>query len=168
MRFAQASRACVNPGRAPGLVPSRPGALGNGAGVVVVDTGELVLPRDAKGIEMTNGQRASERITEEVTSWPGVLAGPGRRGEFAFKVGGREIGHLHGDEVAHFGFPNHVWTRLFEHGRIDYHPILPGKPGFGARRIETEEDVRDVIELMRLNYERMSARRGVAARAAAA
>ena len=46
---------------------------------------------------MNTVQSASERITEEVTSWPGVTAGPGRRGEFAFKVGGREIGHLHGD-----------------------------------------------------------------------
>ena len=69
---------------------------------------------------MANGQRASERITEEVSSWPGVLAGPGRRGEFAFKLAGREIGHLHGDQSAHFGFPKDVWTRLFEQGRIDY------------------------------------------------
>jgi hypothetical protein len=116
---------------------------------------------------MTNGQRASERITEEVTSWPGVLAGPGSRGEFAFKVGGREIGHLHGDHAAHFGFPKELWTRLFEQGRIDYHPVFPGKPGFGARRIETEDDVGDVIELIRLNYERVVARHGVPTTAAA-
>ena len=32
---------------------------------------------------------ASQVITEEVTSWPGVEAGPGRRGEFAFRVGRR-------------------------------------------------------------------------------
>jgi Family of unknown function (DUF5519) len=118
-------------------------------------------------VVMANGQRASERITEEVTSWPGVLAGPGSRGEFAFKVGRREIGHLHGDHAAHFGFPKDVWTRLFEQGRIDYHPVFPGKPGFGARRIETEDDVRDVIELMRLNYERVVARHGVPTTAAA-
>jgi hypothetical protein len=109
---------------------------------------------------MTNGQRASERITEDVTSWTGVAAGPGSRGEFAFKVGKREIGHLHGDHVAHFSFPKEVWARLFEQGRIDYHPVFPGKPGFGARRIESEADVRDVIELMRLNYERVIARHG--------
>ena len=30
---------------------------------------------------------ASKQITEQVTSWTGVVAGPGRRGEFAFKVG---------------------------------------------------------------------------------
>lgn len=51
---------------------------------------------------MTNTLTASQRITEEVRSWPGVEAGPGRRGEFAFKLGRREIGHLHGDHAAHF------------------------------------------------------------------
>jgi hypothetical protein len=107
---------------------------------------------------MESRQRASEWITEKVTSWPGVTAGPGRRGEFAFRVGRREIGHLHGDRAAHFGFPKEVWHALFEQGRIDYHPVFPGRPGFGARRIETDEDVEDVIALMRLNYERIVAR----------
>jgi hypothetical protein len=41
----------------------------------------------------------SQRITAEVTSWPGVAAGPGRRGEFAFTVGRRALGHLHGDRA---------------------------------------------------------------------
>jgi luciferase-like monooxygenase len=104
---------------------------------------------------MTNAQTAHERITEEVTSWPGVEAGLGRRGEWAFTVGRKEIGHLHGDHAAHFGFPRSVWTELKEQGRIDYHPVFPGRPGFGARRIETEADVLDVIELLRLNYDRI-------------
>jgi luciferase-like monooxygenase len=104
---------------------------------------------------MTRTQTASERITEAVTSWPGVEAGPGRRGEFAFKLGRREIGHLHGDHAAHFGFPKHIWAELRDQGQIEDHPVFPGKQGPGARRIETDEDVRDVIELMRLNYERI-------------
>jgi hypothetical protein len=108
----------------------------------------------------------SEQITKEVTSWPGVEAGFGARGEFGFRVGRREIGHLHCDRVAHFGFPKDVWQALFDQGRIDYHPVFPGKPGFGARRIENEEDVRDVIELMRLNYDRVVARHGVPVEAA--
>jgi hypothetical protein len=106
-------------------------------------------------------QRASELITAEVTSWPGVSAGPGRRGEFAFKVAGREIGHLHGDHAAHFAFPKDVWARLFEQGRVDYHPVFPGRAGFGARRIERDDDVRDVIALLRLNYERTVVRHGI-------
>jgi hypothetical protein len=96
-----------------------------------------------------------------VTSWPGVEAGLGDRGEFAFKLGRRELGHLHGDRTAHFGFPKEVWARLFEEGRIDYHPIFPGKPGFAARRIASEEDVRDVIAMLRLNYDRAVARHGL-------
>jgi hypothetical protein len=110
---------------------------------------------------MTKDRTASAQITEEVTSWPGVEAGPGQRGEFGFRLGRREIGHLHGDHVAHFGFPKQVWAGLFEQGRIDYHPVFPGKPGYGARRIEDQDDVREVIELMRLNYDRIVARHGL-------
>lgn len=108
---------------------------------------------------MTRVQTASEQITEEVTSWPGVTAGPGRRGEFSFKVGGREIGHLHGDRSAHFGFPKAVWRDLRDQGRIEPHPVFPDSEGPGARRIAGEDDVREVIGLMRLNYDRAVARR---------
>ena len=108
----------------------------------------------------------SEQITRGVTSWAGVEAGFGARGEFGFRVGRREIGHLHGDHVAHFGFPKDVWQELFDEGRIDYHPVFPGKPGYGARRIENDEDIGDVIELMRLNYDRIVARHGVPVEAA--
>jgi hypothetical protein len=110
---------------------------------------------------MTTATTPSRLITDEVTSWPGVEAGTGRRGEFSFTVGRREIGHLHGDHAAHFGFPKNVWTDLFEQERIDYHPVFPGKPGFGARRIETDDDVRDVIELLRVNYDRVVAKHGL-------
>src|SRR5918995_2123034 len=110
---------------------------------------------------MTRTQAASEQITEEVTSWPGVEAGPGRRGEFAFKLGKREIGHLHGDHAAHFSFPKDVWTELRDEGRIVDHPVFPGRVGPAARRIDSEDDVRDVIVMMRLNYDRAAARQGI-------
>jgi hypothetical protein len=109
---------------------------------------------------------ASQQITDAVTSWPGIEAGPGRRGEFAFKLGGSEIGHLHGDRSAHFFFPQQVWEELKAQGRIVPHPVFPDKHGPAARKIENDDDVRDVIELMRLNYERVAARQGASARAA--
>lgn len=113
---------------------------------------------------MTDQRSASERITEEVTSWPGVVAGPGRRGEFAFKVGPTEIGHLHGDHAAHFFFPKDVWRQLSEEERIVPHPVFPDRQGPAARRIEGEEDIRDVIVLMRLNYDRVASAHPAAAR----
>ncbi len=109
---------------------------------------------------MTRMRSAGERITEEVLSWPGVEAGPGERGEFSFKFGRRELGHLHGDHSLHLGFPKAVWHELYDQGRIDYHPVFPDRPGYAARRIRTEEDVRDVIALLRLNYDRAIARHG--------
>jgi Family of unknown function (DUF5519) len=111
-----------------------------------------------KGAAMIKTQTASEQITDEVTSWAGVEAGPGRRGEFAFKLNGKEIGHLHGDHAAHFVFPKEVWAALYDEGRIVHHPVFPGREGPAARRIKNEDDVRAVIELMRLNYERVRSR----------
>jgi hypothetical protein len=68
---------------------------------------------------------------------------------------------LHGDHAAHFFFPKQVWGELIEAGRIVHHPVFPGREGPGARRIDDEADVRDVIELLRLNYDRVVARHGV-------
>jgi hypothetical protein len=119
-------------------------------------------------VDLERGERhhepmtASEQITEEVTSWPGVEAGPGRRGEYSFKLGRREIGHLHGDHAAHFMLPKDLFAELFAAGRVGHHPVFPGKEGPAARRIAGPEDVREVIAVMRLNYERVVARESAA------
>ncbi len=95
---------------------------------------------------------AAQTITAEVTSWPGVSAGPGRRGEFGFRLGRRELGHLHGDRVFHAAFPTAVWHELHDAGRIDHHPVFPDTPGYGARPITSEVDVGDVIAMLSPNY----------------
>ena len=110
---------------------------------------------------MTTTQTASEQITQEVTAWPGVTAGHGERGAFAFRLGRRELGHLHGDRVLHLGFPKAVWHELHNAGRIDYHPVFPGRPGYASRAIANPEDVRDVIALLRINYDRAVANHGL-------
>jgi luciferase-like monooxygenase len=110
---------------------------------------------------MSEQTGAGEVIVEEVTGWPGMTSEMGTRGELSLKLGRREIGHLHGDHALHLGFPKDVWHELYEQGRIDYHPVFPGKPGYAARRIEEEDDVRDAIALLRLNYDRAVARHGL-------
>jgi hypothetical protein len=100
-------------------------------------------------------------IVDEVTGWPGMSSEMGTRGELSLKLGRREIGHLHGDHALHLGFPKAVWYELHDQGRIDYHPVFPGKPGYAARRIETEDDVRDSIALLRINYDRAVAKHGL-------
>ena len=110
---------------------------------------------------MTETTSPSQRITAEVTSWEGVESGYGKRGEFGFSVNGHEVGHLHGDHAAHFAFGKDVGAALREQGRVVDHPVFPGKNAMAARRIETDEDVEDVIELMRLNYDRIVEPNGV-------
>lgn len=102
-------------------------------------------------------QSPSEAITAEVVSWPGVDAGPGTRGEFGFTVAGHEIGHLHGDRVAHFGFPRALGAELRSQGRVGPHPVNRHSPKLAARPIESDDDIREVIALMRLNYDRVRA-----------
>lgn len=109
----------------------------------------------------TTTRPAREEITEQVTQWPGVTtAGPGERGEFSFMLGRAEIGHLHDSRVAHFAFQRELGARLRAEGRVGKHPITDS-PGLGARRIEGPDDVREVIDLLRLNYERLVARYGL-------
>ena len=55
--------------------------------------------------------------------------------------------------------------RLREERRIVDHPVFPGKEGPAARTIDGGADVRDVIELLRLNYDRAVARNGLPTRA---
>jgi hypothetical protein len=117
---------------------------------------------------MSTPPTPSQQITAELTSWPGVQAGPGKRGEYAFTVGRRQIGHLHGDRSAHFSFPKDVWAELRAQGRIEPHPVFPKSVGPAARRIERQDDVRDVIALMRLNYDRAVARHRVPVEGSAA
>jgi hypothetical protein len=104
---------------------------------------------------MSTTQEVAARISAELLSWPGVESGPGRFGATAFRVAGREIGHLHGDHAAHFSFPRPQWRELLAQGRIEPHPVFPDREGPAARRIADGEDVDDVIELFRLNYERV-------------
>ena len=99
---------------------------------------------------------ASLIISTTVLSWPGVSSAVGDQMQVAFKVGGYELGHLHGNTVAHFSFPRPLWQELKASGRIEDHPVFPGRPGPAQRRIHSAADLRDVVALLRLNYDSQS------------
>jgi hypothetical protein len=109
----------------------------------------------------------SQQITDTVTAWSGVDAGYGKRGEWGFYVGGHEVGHLHGDRAAHFAFGKELGVELRERDMVVDHPVFPGKNAIAARDIESQEDVDEVIELMRINYDRIVARNGLPSPASA-
>jgi hypothetical protein len=51
-------------------------------------------------------------IEREVLSWPSVTAHPHRFGGIEFRIGRREIGHLHGGRLADLPFPVRVREEL--------------------------------------------------------
>jgi hypothetical protein len=99
--------------------------------------------------------RPGARIAAEVQSWPGVSSGPHRFGGVEFRLGRRELGHLHGDRFADLAFPRRVRDELVAQGRARPHHVLPDS-GWVTAPIDPER-VEDVVELFRLAYERAAA-----------
>src|SRR3954451_9790024 len=97
---------------------------------------------------------ATQQLTTAVLHWPGTSVRLGQRGEYGFDAHGIDLGHLHGDRVAHFGFPRAVGAALRAAGRVGPHPVNPHSPKMAARDLRTQEDIDDVLGLLRLNYER--------------
>jgi Family of unknown function (DUF5519) len=95
---------------------------------------------------------AQKRIANEVSKWDGVAALPHRFGGTEFKVGRREIGHVHGDYQADIAFPLGVRNKLVSEKRAEPHHILP-KSGWITFRFRKKEDIDHAIDLFRLSYE---------------
>ena len=94
-----------------------------------------------------------EQIVREVTAWPGVTSQPHRFGGVEFRVGRRELGHLHGSRLADLPFPVRVRDELIAAGHAERHHVLP-ESGWVSCRIRDARDVPGVIQLFRMNYER--------------
>lgn len=97
----------------------------------------------------------ADRIVGLVSSWDGVTVHPHRFGGVEFRLGRRELGHLHGDRMADLPFPVRLREQLVAEGRAERHHVLP-ESGWVTVRIRAGEDVDRVISLFRLNYDRLS------------
>lgn len=98
--------------------------------------------------------RIAEQIVSEVERWPGVTSAPHRFGGIEFRINHREIGHLHGDRLADLPFPTRIRDELVAAGRALPHHVLPDS-GWVSVRIRGAEDVPAVLELFRMNYDRL-------------
>jgi Family of unknown function (DUF5519) len=96
-------------------------------------------------------------IRAEVASWDGVTVHPHRFGGVEFRLGKREIGHLHGEpggpQLADLPFPRRIRDMLVETGRAHPHHVLP-ESGWVSLPIRLEEDAMEAVQLFRLGYER--------------
>ena len=89
-----------------------------------------------------------------VEQWEGVDVSPHRFGGVEFRVGKREIGHVHVGGVADLLVSVRMRRDLVAAGRALPHPTLPHS-GWISVRLRTEHDIPGALALFRLNYERL-------------
>jgi hypothetical protein len=95
---------------------------------------------------------AIEAVRSAVTSWHGVTAHDHRFGGLEFRLGRRELGHLHGT-IADLPFPRRVRDELVAGGQARPHHVLP-ESGWVTVPMRTASEVANVIQLFRRNYDR--------------
>lgn len=108
------------------------------------------IPSDARAAS------PSERLRRELLGWPGVVEAPHRFGGVEFRLGRRELGHLHGDHLADLPFPVRVREELVREGRARPHHVLPAS-GWVSFPIRSDDDVPAALALFRLSYDRATA-----------
>ena len=94
---------------------------------------------------------AQSRIIEEVAAWKGVTAAPHRFGGLEFRVGRRELVHVHGDALVDIPFPRKLRDEIVASGRGQPHHVLP-ESGWIRVFLRAEPDVERAIELLRLSF----------------
>lgn len=95
---------------------------------------------------------AKEQITQTILTWEGVTIHPHRFGGTEYRLGRREIGHIHGDYLVDIPFPKKVRDELVIAGRAEPHHILP-ESGWISFYLRQPADVERAIDLFRQSFE---------------
>lgn len=97
-------------------------------------------------------QGAKEQIMQAVLSWEGVTPHAHRFGGTEFRLGRREIGHIHGDTLVDIPFPKKVRDEIVAAGRAEPHHVLP-ESGWISFYLRETADVEQAIGLFRQSFE---------------
>jgi hypothetical protein len=95
---------------------------------------------------------ARDQITSVALSWEGVTAHPHRFGGTEYRLGRRELGHIHGDYLLDIPFPKRVRDELLTTGLAEPHHVLP-ETGWVSFHLREPADVERAIALLRRSFE---------------
>jgi hypothetical protein len=105
---------------------------------------------------MSDGGRpasASEIIERTVLAWAGTSRHPHRFEGVEFRVGRRQLGHLHGDVTADIPLRRALRDELVAAGRVRVHRWRPDS-GWVTVPIDSAAGRQEAIGLLRVGYER--------------
>jgi predicted DNA-binding protein (MmcQ/YjbR family) len=69
-----------------------------------------------------------------------------------YRIGRREIGHIHGDYLVDIPFPTKIRQEVVAAGRAEPHHVLPDS-GWVSFYIREPADVERAVQLLRQSYE---------------
>ena len=95
---------------------------------------------------------AKEQIMQAILTWEGITAQPHRFGGTEYRLGRREIGHIHGDYLVDIPFPKKVRDEIVAAGRAEPHHVLP-ESGWISFYLREPADVERAIGLFRQSFE---------------
>jgi luciferase-like monooxygenase len=95
---------------------------------------------------------AQKRITETLLLWEGVSTAPHRFGGVEYRLGTRELGHIHGDHLVDIPFPKKVRDEIVDEGLAEPHHILL-ETGWVSFYLRMDDDVQRAVALLRRSYE---------------
>ncbi len=95
---------------------------------------------------------AAEKIKDAVLSWDYVEAHPHRFGGTEYRIGRRELGHVHGDYLVDIPFPKKMRDEIVAMGEAEPHHILPDT-GWISFYVREEKDVQRAIDLLQQSYQ---------------
>ncbi|WP_044642077.1 luciferase domain-containing protein [Risungbinella massiliensis] len=99
-----------------------------------------------------------ETLRKYLLSWDGVSEHEHRFGGVEFRYQNKELGHLHGEQLADLPFPKSVRDELIETKQAEPHHVLPNS-GWVSFRMKGEEDIPHLLKLFKMQYDRLSAKR---------
>ena len=95
---------------------------------------------------------ASKQIVDTLLTWQGIETHPHRFGGTEFRIGKREIGHIHGDSLVDIPFPKKIRDEIVAAKEAGPHHILP-ETGWVSFYLREEADVERAITLLKRSYE---------------
>jgi hypothetical protein len=94
---------------------------------------------------------ANVEIQSRLLAWEGVEIHPHRFGGHEFRLGKREIGHIHGDWLVDIPFPKKVHDEIIQAGLAEPHHVLP-ESGWVSFYLRENEDIERAVDLLARSY----------------
>ncbi|WP_255195090.1 luciferase family protein [Halorarius litoreus] len=92
-----------------------------------------------------------DRVVQRTLDLPGVIAEPHRFGGREFRLGNREIGHVHANGFVDINFPRRLRDALVESGRTEPHHLYPDS-GWTTFHVTVPANVQLGVDLLRISY----------------